>query len=223
QPGLLGEIQSEVALEATPLLRFVLQNSRIIVSCIVALVAFIVAFGAWHWFTARVEREAQIELGHILIGAEGEPRIAALEKFLPSAPGAIRLGVQLEIAVTSLSVNALDKAAAAYGNIHAEDPKGALGLMAAINQADVLLRAKKPQEALTVLDALEKTVPENLRPSVHEAQAACAEQSGDFVRALAGYEAIVSSPGGDQMGYYKAKIAELKARLAVKPHTDGEK
>ena len=35
-PGsLMGEIQSEVAVEATPLLSFVLRNSRIIVTCIV--------------------------------------------------------------------------------------------------------------------------------------------------------------------------------------------
>ena len=35
-PGsLMGEIQSEVAVEATPLLSFVLRNSRIIVACIV--------------------------------------------------------------------------------------------------------------------------------------------------------------------------------------------
>lgn len=214
--GLIGEIQSEVALEATPLLSFVLRNIRMIVSCVVALVVIIVAAGTWHWYTAQTKQDAQIALGRILVGQEGAERVKALEAFLPQAPDSIRLGVQLEIAVTALSVNDLARAASAYGNIHAEDPKGAIGLMAAINQADVLLRAEKPKEALAVLDALEKTVPENLRPSVHEAQAACAEQSGDLARALAGYEAIVSAPGGDQMGYYQAKIAELKARLSTK-------
>ena len=45
-PGsLMGEIQSEVAVEATPLLSFVLRNSRIIVTCIVLLVLVIAGVG----------------------------------------------------------------------------------------------------------------------------------------------------------------------------------
>ena len=49
-PGsLMGEIQSEVAVEATPLLSFVLRNSRIIVTCIVLLVLVIAGVGGWLW------------------------------------------------------------------------------------------------------------------------------------------------------------------------------
>ena len=69
-PGsLMGEIQSEVAVEATPLLSFVLRNSRIIVACIVLLVLVIVGVGGWQWHQGRVEREAHLELGRILVAA----------------------------------------------------------------------------------------------------------------------------------------------------------
>ena len=52
-PGsLMGEIQSEVAVEATPLLSFVLRNSRIIVTCIVLLVLVIAGVGGWQWHQA---------------------------------------------------------------------------------------------------------------------------------------------------------------------------
>ena len=68
-PGsLMGEIQSEVAVEATPLLSFVLRNSRIIVTCIVLLVLVIAGVGGWQWHQTRVEREAHLELGRILAG-----------------------------------------------------------------------------------------------------------------------------------------------------------
>ena len=53
-PGsLMGEIQSEVAVEATPLLSFVLRNSRIIVTCIVLLVLVIAGVGGWQWHQTR--------------------------------------------------------------------------------------------------------------------------------------------------------------------------
>ena len=78
-PGsLMGEIQSEVAVEATPLLRFVLENSRVIVSVVVVLVLAIVGVGGWQWYQSRVEREAHLELGRILVSTQGEARIAAL-------------------------------------------------------------------------------------------------------------------------------------------------
>ena len=58
----MGEIQSEVAVEATPLLSFVLRNSRIIVTCIVLLVLVIAGVGGWQWYQTRVEREAILSL-----------------------------------------------------------------------------------------------------------------------------------------------------------------
>lgn len=213
--GLMGEIQSEVAVEATPLLRFVVEHSRAIVSLVVLLVLVIVGVGGWQWHQSRVLRDAQLELGRILVGTQGSPRIAALEAFLPAAPGALKTGVQLEIATTALGQDDFAKAAAAYGAIAAADPKGPMGLMAAVNQADVLQRMGQNAEALAVFDELAKTAPEILRSAVLEGQAVAAEQAGHFDRALAAYEAIAASVGdsGDG-GYFQAKIAELKARMA---------
>ena len=134
-PGsLMGEIQSEVAVEATPLLSFVLRNSRIIVTCIVLLVLVIAGVGGWQWHQTRVEREAHLELGRILVSTQGPERIAALETFLPAAPSAMKSGVQLEIATTALGLEQYGKAADAYAAVAAADPKGSIGMMAAINQ-----------------------------------------------------------------------------------------
>ena len=119
-PGsLMGEIQSEVAVEATPLLSFVLRNSRIIVTCIVLLVLVIAGVGGWQWHQTRVEREAHLELGRILVSTQGPERIAALETFLPAAPSAMKSGVQLEIATTALGLEQYGKAADAYAAVAA--------------------------------------------------------------------------------------------------------
>ena len=168
-PGsLMGEIQSEVAVEATPLLSFVLRNSRIIVTCIVLLVLVIAGVGGWQWHQTRVEREAHLELGRILVSTQGPERIAALETFLPAAPSAMKSGVQLEIATTALGLEQYGKAADAYAAVAAADPKGSIGMMAAINQADLLQRQGKYAEALAVFDSLEKSAPESLRPAILE-------------------------------------------------------
>ena len=213
--SLMGEIQSEVAVEATPLLRFVIEKSRIIVSCVVVLLLVIIGVGGWQWHQSRVERDAHLELGRILVGTEGAGRIAALETFLPSVPESMRPGVQLEIAVAAIGLEQYAKAAEAYGAVAAADPKGAMGLMAAMNQADVLQREGKYAEALVIFDALEKSAPESLRPSILEGQALSAEQAGKLDRALAAYESIATNLGdAGNTGYFQAQIAELKARMA---------
>ena len=215
-PGsLMGEIQSEVAVEATPLLRFVVQNSRIIVTIVVVLAIAIAGIGGWKWHESRVERDAHLELGRILVSTEGADRIAALEKFLATVPAAMKPGVQLEIASAAVSLQQYAKATEAYGAVVAADPKGAIGVLASINQADLLQRQGKYAEALALFDTLEKNAPESLRPMVLEGQAMSAELAGKLDRALAVYERIASDVGANgNAGYFQAKIAELKARLA---------
>lgn len=215
QSGLLGEIQSEVSLEATPLLRFVLNNIRLIVAVVISLVILFVAFGAWQWHTLQAERDAQMALGRILISTSGRERVEALENFLIEAPKTIRLGIQLELASSALAVQDFERAAAAYGSLFKEDPHGPVGLISAVNQADVLQKMGKPSQALVVLDALAKVAPENMLPGVREAQAGCAEQTGDLARALASYEALVSGADGVNTDFYQAKIVDLKKRLAA--------
>ena len=187
-----------------------LRNSRIIVTCIVLLVLVIAGVGGWQWYQTRVEREAHLELGRILVSTQGPDRIAALETFLPAAPSAMKSGVQLEIATTALGLEQYGKAAVASA-----DPKGSIGMMAAINQADLLQRQGKYAEALAVFDSLEKSAPESLRPAILEGQAMSAELAGKLDRALAAYESIATSLGdAANNGYFQAKIAELKARMA---------
>ena len=213
--GLMGELQSEVSVEATPLLRFVVTHARIFVGCVVVLIVAIAAVGIWRWHESSVQRDAEIALGHIRVSTSGAERIAALEKIAAEVPSGMRLGVQLDIAVTALGMQDLPRAAAAYGALYAQDPKGPVGLIAALNQADILQRMGKPAEALAVLDSLEKNAPETLRPVITEGQAVSAEESGNLQRALTGYEAIVTAAGsGGNVGYFQAKIAELKARIA---------
>lgn len=216
--GMLGELQSEVSVEATPLLRFVLEHIKSIIAIVVLVVAAVAVTGMWHWQTARAERDARLELGRILVAPEPAARLASLEKFLSAAPSSMKLGVQLEIAATAAALGDALKASQAYGAVYAADPQGTFGVMAGLNEADLLLRAERPADALNRLDALMASAPaallEPVRQAIREGQAAAAEQAGRLDRALAAYEAIVQDGGNLELGYYQAKIAELKARIA---------
>lgn len=216
--GMLGELQSEVSVEATPLLRFVLEHIRVIIAIVVLVVAAVAVTGIWHWQAARAERDARLELGRILVAPEPAARLASLEKFLSSAPSSMKLGVQLEIAATAAALGDSLKASQAYGAIYSTDRQGTLGVMAGLNEADLLLRAERPADALEKLDSLLASTPAALldpvRQAIREGQATAAEQAGRLDRALAAYEAIVQDGGNVELGYYQAKIAELKARIA---------
>lgn len=130
----------------------------------------------------------------------------------------MKLGVQLEIAATAAALGDSLKASQAYGAIYSTDRQGTLGVMAGLNEADLLLRAERPADALEKLDSLLASTPAALldpvRQAIREGQATAAEQAGRLDRALAAYEAIVQDGGNVELGYYQAKIAELKARIA---------
>ncbi len=214
--GLMGELQSEVSTEAAPLLRFVVRHAKPLVWVIALLLVIVAAVGAWRWHENAVQRDAEIALGRILVSTSGAERIDALERALPTFPSAMQPGVQLEIAFTALNIQDLPKAAAAYAAVYSQDQRGATGAIAALNQADVLQRAGKPDEALAVLDTLGKTAPQTLHLIITEGQARVAEQAGNFSRALACYEDLAKQVGESQPDYIRVKITELKAKIAAK-------
>lgn len=215
--GVLDEIQSEISTEATPLVTFVTNNIKTIVGLVALLLCGIILATFWQWYSAHSVREAQLDLGRILAQPEGADRIAALETFLKSAPETLKTGIHLEIATDALEIQDRSRASAEYGAVYAADPKGTLGLMAAVNQADLLLYENKPVDALKVLDDLLKTAPEAFQKitlqSIRETQGIAAEQAGQLDRALASYKSIVQdgSPNSD-MGYYQSKIARLQTQ-----------
>ena len=213
QNAILGQLQSEVSKEATPLLEFVVKNAKYLVGIVLVLIVAIAATGLWRWHEQSVIREAEQELGKILLNPSVGQRIPALEKLLGTAPASMHTGLQLEIAIAALEQEDLSRAAAAYEKVRESDPNSATGLMAGLNQADILMRSGKYAEALAVLDVIEKKAPETLRAMIAEAQAVNAEQSNQLQRALAIYETIAVD--NSSLGYVQKKIASLKERIAA--------
>lgn len=218
-PTLLGEIQSEVSVEAAPLLTLIVTNMKLVVGFILVLLLITLGYGGWQWQENKTLREAQLDLGRILVRDAGQERVNALEAFAAKAPVALRQAVLLELAASAVAVEDFGRAANAYGQLVTADPASAMGTIAALNQADLLQRTQKPAEAVVVLEKLLVQVPEVLRPTVREQLAGAAVQAGDLKKALAVYEELLQSESsapsaGANVAFFKNRVTALKEKLS---------
>lgn len=214
-PGLLEELQSEVSTEAAPLLRFIARHARLIMTLLALFVVFVVGFGVLQWQTGKRDEEAQLELYRLSAQPRSAAAVAALERFAESAPGSVRPAALMELGHAALTAGDAEKAAAAYGRVATEDANGALGEIAAQAQARSLLKAGRAAEALGLLETLENTAAENLRPQVRILLAEAAQAAGKPDRAVQAYAALLAGARGEDADFFRFRIERLKAAQAA--------
>ena len=217
QSGVMGEIQSEVAVEAAPFLRFIIKHSKAIVFLVLLLIAAIIATGVMQWQKSSKQAKAEIELGSILAGAsQGAERISRLEAFIANAPSTLQQGALLELALVAQKDGNHQRAAEAFAQAAQLGGDSPLAIMARINQADALVQAGKTEEALTVLGELEPKAPRSLQTIVRLALASTAELAGKNDVAIKAYEALLVSGPAQEQSFFKARLAALGATPAAK-------
>jgi hypothetical protein len=207
----MGELQSEVSVEAAPLLQFIMKHVGVILGVVLLLLAGIVATGVYQWQSSRSLNEARMALGKILTGTAGADRLKALEALTQDVPEAMRPGLWLEVAAAAQEVQDYAKAAAAFGRVGQLD-KGPLGLASILNQSDMLLRIGDAAQSLSVLEPLLASAPENMRFMVRESVAGAAEAAGDAKKAVEMYQSMLSSGQSQDIAYYKARITALEKK-----------
>lgn len=211
--GVMGEIQSEVPVEAAPLLQFIMRHVKLVVGVVLLLIAGIIATGVYQWRSSQSLREAELALGKVLSGSTtGVARITALEELEKRVPDAMRIGLWLEVAMVAQQVDNYAKAADAFARVGQMD-KGALGIVSTLNQADMLLKAGESGKALAVLEPLGQNTPESMRFIVQESIAAAAESAGNIKRAIEAYQALLATERVQDAPFYKARVASLQAAL----------
>jgi len=215
-PGILGELQSEVSIEAAPLLQFIARHAAAVMVVLGLFVAAVVGVGAWQWYASKRDEEAQTHFARLLLQQPGAARVNALENFAATAPDSIRLAALTELGLAALAEKDATRAAAAFARVAALDKDKPFGAIAALSQAEALMQAEKPAEALTVLETLEHSVPEQLRVQVRGLIALSARQAGKTNRAIKAYEDLLAGvlPGNDDADYYRFCIQQIKASAA---------
>ncbi|MCL1986040.1 MAG: tetratricopeptide repeat protein [Betaproteobacteria bacterium] len=210
-PGILGELQSEVSVEAAPLLQFIARNASAIMLLLGLFVVIVVGIGVWQWHVSKRDEEAQTNFSRLLLQQQGAARVSALESFAATAPDSIRLAAFMELGLAALAEKDAVKASAAFARVAALDNNEPFGTVAALSEARTLLQAGKAAEALAILEPLENTVPEHMRVQVRGLVALSARQAGKTDRAIKAYEDLLAGALGTDADYYRFCIRQIKA------------
>jgi len=213
-PGILGGLQSEVSVEAAPLLQFIARHAVAVMVMLGFFVATLVGIGAWQWYASKRDAQAQTNLARLLLQQQGAARVNALESFAATAPNSIRLAALTELALAALAEKDAARAADAFARVAALDKNTPFGAMATLSEAQTLMQAGKAAEALTVLEELEHAVPEPIRVQVRGLIALNARQVGKTDRAIKAYEDLLAGAQGDDADYYRFCIQQIKADAA---------
>lgn len=120
QATLLDSIQSEVSREASPILEFLVNNSRKIFMGLTLFVLLVLGFGIFTYYTVSQQRSAQEALGKILIMPESAAKITQLEAFAASGKPELKTAALMALANSASLQNLPDKAAQAWGEPRCE-------------------------------------------------------------------------------------------------------
>ena len=223
QQGLLGSIQSEVAKEATPLLDFLSRNTGAIIGC---FVLFIAVIGGYWLYTSQAQKSLaadQRALGQLLVMADHEARIKALEDYLPKAPAGLLNQAHLALAESAMNVEDFDRAFTYWGKLRGvttEMDNLAVGGMAQVRKAQ-----GKHADAIELYESILPGAKGQHLANINREIVVLAEISGNYPRAIAANEALVANletSETDRM-IWTQKLHSLRARQdAATAGTAGE-
>jgi predicted Zn-dependent protease len=120
----------------------------------------------------------------------------------------------MELGLAALAEKDAAKAAAAFARVAALDRGKALGAVATLSEAQTLMQAGKPAEALALLETLENTVPEYMRVQVRGLIAVSARQAGKTDRAVKAYEDLLAGAQGNDADFYRFCLQQIRAGAA---------
>lgn len=223
QPGqpdnakLLTELQSEVSVEAAPLLQFIVKHMGVIVTVLVLFVIALAGTAGYNWYAERTRVQAQKELSRVVMSNMGAEKVKVLQAFIAGAPSSIKTAANLALADAAMEQQDFGVAAQAFSQIAAADSQGALGMLATLNQAQTLMRAGKAAEALPLLEKLENVMPEGQRNLVRQVMAEAALLAGDTQKAQKMFEIMAAASSGPEADFFRFRAQSVQA--AAKPET----
>lgn len=193
-----------------PFLQKMLDNLKPILAGVAVIILAAAVVTGWRLFHQRSLASSQEALGAILVGNTGQAKIAALEKFLPEAPSALKTSIYFELAGASMAVKDYDKAANYWKLLSAADGADT-AFLAKLGEARSLALAGKAPEAVKMLAELKQNAAEPYKVTVTRQLALAAELAGDKAAALAAFEELTASGDIGDKPYIESKIAQLKA------------
>lgn len=189
---IIDSIQSEVAKEASPLMEFLVRNSKRILAVVLLIAVAAAAYGGWTVYHESKLEDAREELGLILLKPESAEKLAALKTFAESAPDEYKTGAYLAIASSAERAGDYVLAAEAWGEV-VKSTDAPMHFVAQLGLASALKNQGKDEEALRMLEDMLTGAPADMSPVLNSAIIELAEKKGDWNRAVQACEAIINN------------------------------
>ena len=207
---LFRDLQAEVSSESAPLLQFMLRHAGIIAGVVILFLLVLAGTGIWRWYSGGKNEDARQELARVSMTMQGQERLKALAALADKAPSDVRLSVLLAWAQSALESGDAAVAAEVYAKAAKLDADGAVGLAAALGEAESLLKAGKNAEALTLLQGLEARLPgENRSVQLRQMLAEAAARAGQKDLAAKTYQALAQEVNGLDGEYFRVRAEAL--------------
>jgi tetratricopeptide (TPR) repeat protein len=212
--SLVSSLQSEVAVDASPLLTFLVAHAR---KLALGIVLFLVAIvGYWGYASHAESRRAEElkSLGPILIISDPKLRLEKLEAFLSTAPASMQGTVWFEVLHAASQLQDYEKTYTAWKNVRQLGES--MAVPAGVGMANALAAQGKYREALDVLENI-SPVPRNSDALLVQSHIVfLAEVLGDYSRAALACDAMLSTAGAnpDEAGIWSQKKVELEKKAA---------
>ncbi|MDR0827940.1 MAG: hypothetical protein LBN33_08730 [Desulfovibrio sp.] len=211
--SLVDSLQSEVASEASPLLRFLLARARLIATAAVILIA---CGAGYRFHAARTESRIAEEtesLGRILVISSPVMRLEKLEAFLADAPASVKSGAWLAIMEAANLTGDNEKIYKAWEWISKAEPS--LKVPAAMGMSGALAAQEKYREAIDALEAVAGGLKGGEAGNVYSRMVILAELLGDYKRAVAACDSLAGA-GGDTADamFWTQKKLDLEEKIA---------
>ena len=211
-PDILRDLQGEVGEESQPLLEFITRHGSVIVTVVLLFLLAIGLSGLWNWYHAKQHREALADIARTEMRLQGAERVTALRELAQKAPTDALLPAWLAVGQAALAVKDFNGAADAFAAAAKSDADGPLGLAAALGQATSLLKADKPQDALTLLQGLSaQNADLGQNPALRQLLAQAAVKAGKLDLAAKTYQALAKDAVGLDSAYFAARAEALQA------------
>ncbi|CAK7064606.1 MAG: hypothetical protein DELT_01589 [Desulfovibrio sp.] len=212
--SLIDEISSEVTPATSPLLEFLVAHSRKIAGIAIVCLIGGAGYGIYNWQQKKQVATAQENLGRILVVNNAADRFAKLKTFLADAPAGVKGSVQIAIAKTAAEVGDYAAAHDAWDAL-SKDPKSSLYVTAMVGKAEALARQDKTKEALAIAESISLPSDSASVPLVQGLIVDLAEKMGDFAKAVAACEKLVTSVAmlnPEEANFWRQKAASLRTQ-----------
>ena len=211
-PGLMGNIQSEVPVENRPLLDFIISKSKFLVGIVVLLVVALLGTAVYRYVEGSQRETTLEELARIMQRPADARQIADIEALGRDCPSSMRTAVSVALVQSALTQGLRDKAEEGYAQVASADFDSPTGLAAALNQAGMLMGSGKYAEGVRIVQSLLPRLGQQSGVQARMMLAEGAFRAGQYDLAASTFEELAGTvPVQLDKDYCAARAGEIRA------------